>query len=114
MLHLTEQLDKQLPACLQRRTLTQMTEDWLKDIDQQNIIGAVLLDFSAAFDIIDHSLLLKKCKSNGFTPSAVAWIDSYHPIGQRRFSLLEASQMQDVWDSIGLFTRTTALLDFYK
>ena len=33
-----------------------MTDDWLKDIDQQNI-GEVLLDFSAAFDVIDHSLL---------------------------------------------------------
>ena len=57
--------------------LTQMTDDWLKDIDQQNIVGAVLLDFSAAFDVIDHNLLLKKLKCYGFTPSAVAWIESY-------------------------------------
>ena len=32
-------------------TLTQMTEDWLKEIDNKKIVGAVLLDFSAAFDI---------------------------------------------------------------
>ena len=54
-----------------------MTDDWLKDIDQQNIVGAVLLDLSAAFDVIDHSLLLKKLKCYGFTPSAVAWIECY-------------------------------------
>jgi hypothetical protein len=36
--------------------LTQMT-DWLSEIDK-NIVGAVLPDFSKAFDIIDHNLLL--------------------------------------------------------
>ena len=40
--------------------LTQITDDWLKEIDNNKIVGAVLLDFSAAFDIIDHHLLLKK------------------------------------------------------
>ena len=35
--------------------------DWLREIDDDKIIvWAVLLDFSAAFDIIDRSLLLKK------------------------------------------------------
>ena len=35
--------------------LTQMTEDWLKEIDNKKIVGAVLLEFSADFDIIDHN-----------------------------------------------------------
>jgi hypothetical protein len=37
-----------------------MTDNWLKEIDNKQIVGAVLLDFSAAFDIIDHNLLLRK------------------------------------------------------
>ena len=36
-----------------------MTDDWVKEIDKK-IVGAVLLDFSAAFDIIDQNQLLKK------------------------------------------------------
>ena len=40
--------------------LTQMTDDWRKEIEDTKIVGAVLLDFSVAFDIIDHSLLLEK------------------------------------------------------
>ena len=40
--------------------LTQMTDDWLKDINNNKIVGAVLIDFSGAFDIIDNNLLLKK------------------------------------------------------
>ena len=40
--------------------LTQMTDDWCNEIGNKKILGAILLDFSAAFDIIDHNLFLKK------------------------------------------------------
>ena len=36
-----------------------------------------MLDFSAAFDIIDHSLFLEKRMCYGFTPPAILWIKSY-------------------------------------
>lgn len=48
--------------------LTQMTDKWLREIERKKIVGAVLLDFSAAFDIIDHNLLLKKLVCYGFEP----------------------------------------------
>ena len=51
-----------------------MTDDWLREIDDKMIVGAALLDFSAAFDIIDHSLLLEKCMCYGFTPPVIMWI----------------------------------------
>ena len=35
-------------------SLTQMTDDWLTEIDNKKIAGVVLLDFSADFDVIDH------------------------------------------------------------
>ena len=54
-----------------------MTADWLREIDAKMIVGAVLLDFSAAFDIIDHSLLLEKHMCYGFTLPAITWIKSY-------------------------------------
>ena len=57
--------------------LTQMTDDWLRAIDDKMNVGAVLLDFSAAFDINDHSLLLEKRMCYDFTPPAIMWIKSY-------------------------------------
>ena len=41
-------------------TLRQMTDDWLREIDYKTIVGSVLLDFSAALNIIDPSLLMEK------------------------------------------------------
>lgn len=44
-------------------------DDWLWEMEN-NIIGVVVLDFSVAFDIIDHKVLLKNIESYGFVESA--------------------------------------------
>lgn len=57
--------------------LTEMTDDWLYQIDQKNLVGGVTLDFSAAFDVIDHVLFLGKLCAYGFDDTSVGWISSY-------------------------------------
>lgn len=54
-----------------------MTDDWYRDLGNKMTCGAVLLDFTAAFDLIDHKLLLEKLECYGFRPSAVSWMESY-------------------------------------
>ena len=54
-----------------------MTDDWHNEIDNKKLVGAVLLDFSAAFDVIDPSLLLDKLKAYGFCSGAMKWMESY-------------------------------------
>ena len=54
-----------------------MTDVWLREMDDKKIVGDVLLDFSEAFDIIDHSLQLEKRMCHGFIPPAIMWIKSY-------------------------------------
>ena len=34
-----------------------------------------MLDFSAAFDLIGHEVLIGKVKSYGFASAAIAWIE---------------------------------------
>ena len=41
------------------------------------IVAAILLDFSAAFDVIDHELFLKKLSAYGFSANAVSWMNGY-------------------------------------
>lgn len=38
--------------------LKQMTDQWLSDIYRNRMVGAVLLDFSAAFDLRVHEMKL--------------------------------------------------------
>ena len=57
--------------------LLQMSDDWLACLDNKKLVGAVMLDFSAAFDVIDHTLLVNKLKCYGFTSNALAWFSQY-------------------------------------
>lgn len=51
----------------------QIVDDCLMDINNKKLVGPVLLDFSAAFDIIDHWLLPEKLTAYSFSSSAVTW-----------------------------------------
>ena len=44
----------------------EMTDQWLEQIDLGKYVGVLFLDFSAAFDLVDHSILLKKLLHYGF------------------------------------------------
>ena len=55
-----------------------MSDDWLMSIDNSMLVGTVLLDFSAAFDVIDHDILISKLTSYGFKSSAILWFRSSH------------------------------------
>ena len=68
-----------------------MTDDRLKQIDDKMIVGAVLLDFRATFDVIDHSLLLEKRRCYCATPTAIIWIKSYLSNRTQRAFLLRFS-----------------------
>ena len=57
--------------------LVQMYDGWLKALDDSLFTGICLLDMSAAFDTVNHELLLKKLKLYGLNDAAIKWIDSY-------------------------------------
>ena len=54
-----------------------MTDDWLRAIAEQNLVGAVMLDFTAEFYIIDHKMLLEKLHCYGFSDAALKWMERY-------------------------------------
>ena len=57
--------------------LLQMVDVWLEALEDQEISAVVMLDMSAAFDVVDHSILLSKLKLFGLDDNAVTWFESY-------------------------------------
>ena len=57
--------------------LIEMMDVWLEALDNENITAVIMLDLSAAFDVVDYSLLLEKLKIYGFQEKEVAWMCSY-------------------------------------
>ena len=58
--------------------LLKVVNDILCAIDDGNLVLLTLLDLSAAFDTIDHSILLKRLElSFGINGTVLSWIESY-------------------------------------
>ena len=57
--------------------LIQMYDQWAEEVDKGNLVGVMMIDLSAAFDMVDHPLLLQKLQLLGLEHDAVAWVQSY-------------------------------------
>ena len=57
--------------------LIQLYDLWLQSAERQEITAALLLDLSAAFDLVDHELLLRKLHEYGFSNSSINLFTSY-------------------------------------
>lgn len=62
-----------------------MSDSWLTSVDDSMLVGTVLLDFSAAFDVIDHDILISKLICYGFNSSAIQWFESYLSQSHKEF-----------------------------
>ena len=54
-----------------------LTDTWLAAINENEIVGSVLLDLTKAFDLVNHNILLRKLASYKFSPVTLVWFDSY-------------------------------------
>ena len=57
--------------------LVNLIEECYKDLNDNNLIGLLALDFRKAFDILNHEVLLKKLSLYGCNKLAVTWFKSY-------------------------------------
>ena len=58
-------------------TLLRLAEDWKKDLDKQQYVGAVLMDLSKAFDCLPQDLILAKLSAYGLSANACDFLNSY-------------------------------------
>ena len=74
-----------------------MQNDLLLNMDKGHVTLSVLLDFSSAFDTIDHSILLSRLQYKfGFDGLVLSWFKSYLP--GRSFKVLLNDVLSDTFD----------------
>ena len=54
-----------------------MYDSWVESVEVGEMAGVMMIDLSAAFDLVDHSLLLQKLELLGFDQHAIMWMWSY-------------------------------------
>ena len=57
--------------------LSQLYDGWVEEVQKGNIVGVLLCDQSAAFDLCDHGVLVANLKLMGVEESAISWFSSY-------------------------------------
>ena len=57
--------------------LIQLYDMWITGVENGEFTAALLLDLSAAFDLMDHQILLGKLKLYNFSEDTIAWFTSY-------------------------------------
>lgn len=57
--------------------LLKFTNDVFNSFDNNMCTGAIFLDLTKAFDLVDHYLLLDKLHAFGFSSSTLLWFNSY-------------------------------------
>ena len=57
--------------------MLQMYNYWIDNLENDEISAAVLIDMSAAFDVLDHKILIEKMEIYGFQSDSIQWINSY-------------------------------------
>lgn len=57
--------------------LLKLTNDIFSSSGNNNLTGAIFIDLSKAFDLVDHYLLLDKLFSIGLSRNALLWFNSY-------------------------------------
>ena len=57
--------------------MLQMYTTWVEAVDQGKLAGVCMIDMSAAFDVVDIDLLLRKLELYGFDRNSLQWVWSY-------------------------------------
>ena len=57
--------------------IIEMYDNWAESVEAGEMAGVMMIDLSAAFDLVDHPLLLQKLELFGFDQHAVMWMWSY-------------------------------------
>ena len=65
------------PAFVRSIALVKLIDLWMSCIDEGDTVGSLFVDFRKAFDVVDHSDLLRRFPCYKFSANATKWFASY-------------------------------------
>ena len=78
--------------------LVQLQDMWVTASEDTKLSAALLLDLSAAFDIVDHSIFIEKLKVYKFSNQTIQWFSSY--LSNRKQMVQIESKLSDPEDLV--------------
>ena len=73
--------------------LAQLYDLWVRGSEERELTAALLLDLSAAFDVVNHGILIEKLELYNFSPATCAWFRSY--LSNRSQYVMVESRLSD-------------------
>ena len=92
--------------------LLSLYDKWVLAATKGQVSGVVLVDLSAAFDLVSPYLLLKKLKIYGLEPDITTWITSY--LTKRYQSVWIDHTYSDLHENILVFHKVATLAEFFS
>ena len=78
--------------------LTNIVDNWISAINDGQFVGTLLLDFSKAFDLVNHKILIDKLKFYHLSSDSIAWINSY--LSNRTQKVCVSAKLSDPADIV--------------
>ena len=57
--------------------LVKLIDQWMSCIDKGDLVGSLFIDFRKAFDVVDHTILMKKLELYKLSETSLNWFKSY-------------------------------------
>ena len=75
LIHVSQSGFRKKHSC--QTALIKLLDQWMSYIDGGNIVGSLFIDFRKAFDVVDHSILMKKLSLYKLNELSLHWFSSY-------------------------------------
>ena len=72
---------------LNSSSISNSVDDWRQALDKDKLVGAVMIDSSKAFDLVNHSILCAKLESYGVRGKELQWFQGYLSGRRQRVSM---------------------------
>ena len=98
--------------CSGSHVLISLIENWKKNLDNNNIVGAVFMDLSKAFDCIRHDLLIAKILLSGIPQGTILGLLLFSIFIKDLLYFIKDAQLLNFADDNTIATFSNSVDDF--